>query len=88
MNIFFHKDDTYEFKYYIVENDTTIVDVVKKGSFTVGSLDANQTRYITLNNADGWGDSNFRGVIKYSKINSRFCLTDEKSNLYLVKGSD
>ena len=26
--------------------------------------------------------------IKYSKINSRFCLTDEKSNLYLVKGSD
>lgn len=88
VNIFFHKDGTYEFKYYIVENDTTIVDVVKKGSFIVGFPDANQTRYITLNNADGWGDSNFRGVIKYSKINSRFCLTDEKSNLYLVKGSD
>ena len=88
VNIFFHKDGTYEFKYYIVENETTIVDVVKKGSFIVGSPDANQTRYITLNNADGWGDSNFRGVIKYSKINSRFCLTDEKSNLYLVKGSD
>lgn len=88
VNIFFHKDDTYEFKYYIVENDTTIVDVVKKGSFIVGSPDANQTRYIRLNNADGWGDNNFRGVIKYSKINSRFCLTDEKSNLYLVKGSD
>ena len=88
VNIFFHKDGTYEFKYYIVENDTTIVDVVKKGSFIVGSPDANQTRYIRLNNADGWGDNNFRGVIKYSKINSRFYLTDDKSDLFLVKGSD
>lgn len=88
VNIFFHKDNTFEFKYYIVQNDTTIIDVVKKGTFNVGDADVNKTRDITLVTEDGWNDGGFNGTIKYKNNRTHYYLEDKESGLYLVKGSD
>ena len=88
VNIFFHKDNTFEFKYYIVQNDTTIIDVVKKGTFTIGEADVNKTRVITLVADDGWNDGVFNGKIKYKSNRTHYYLEDKESGLYLVKGSD
>lgn len=88
VNIFFHKDNTFEFKYYIVPNDTTIIDVVKKGTFTVGETYVNKTRNITLVTEDGWNDGVFNGTIKYKCNRTHYYLEDKESGLYLVKGSD
>lgn len=88
VNIFFHKDGTFEFKYYIVQNDTTIIDVVKKGTFTIGDADASNTRVIKMNADDGWDDKVFKGEVQYKRNDTNFYLSDEESGLYLVKGSD
>lgn len=88
VNIFFHKDNTFEFKYYIVQNDTTIIDVVKKGTFNVGDADVNKTRDITLVTEDGWNDGGFNGTIKHKNNRTHYYLEDKESGLYLVKGSD
>ena len=88
VNIFFHKDNTFEFKYYIVQNDTTIIDVVKKGTFTIGDADVNKTRDIILVTEEGWNDGVFNGTIKYKNNRTHYCLEDKESGLYLVKGSD
>lgn len=88
VNIFFHKDNTFEFKYYIVQNDTSILDVIKKGTFTIGEADANKTRIITLVADDEWNDGVFNGKIKYKHNRTHYYLEDKESGLYLVKGSD
>ena len=88
VNIFFHKDNTFEFKYYIVQNDSTIIDVVKKGTFTIGEADVNKTRVITMIADDGWNDGVFNGTIKYMNNRTHYYLEDKESGVYLVKGSD
>ena len=88
VNIFFHKNGTFEFKYYIVLNDTTIIDVVKKGTFTISDADASNTRAIKMISDDGCDDKAFKGKVLYKRNDTSFYLSDEESGLYLVKGSD
>jgi len=90
VNIFFHKNGSFEFKYYILANDSTIVDVFKKGTFAIGDeLNAsNKKRIITMVADDGWDSKVFNGIIEYKRNRTHYYLTDKNSGLYLVKGSD
>lgn len=81
VNIFFHKDDTYEFKYYEVGKDDSIIEKLKKGKFAFDG------KMITLESDAGWNDF-FNGVIYYKHNGTNFYLTDKEEGLYLVKGSD
>ena len=81
VNIFFHKDNTYEFKYYEVDKDDNIIDKFKKGRFTING------EVITLDSDDGWDDY-FNGVMYYKHNGTNHYLTDKEDGLYLVKGSD
>ena len=81
VNIFFHKDDTYEFKYYEVGKDDSIIEKQKKGKFAFDG------KMITLESDEGWNDY-FIGVIYYKHNGTNFYLTDKEEGLYLVKGSD
>ena len=87
VNVFFHKNGRFEFKYYIVESDTTIIDVVKKGTFSIGKRKANKTRKITMVSDNGW-DEFFNGVMYYKNNGTNSYLTDKEDGLHLVKGSD
>lgn len=80
VNVFFHKDKTFEFMYYETPDDTTIVDVVKKGTFTMNGDTIKMVSY------DGWNPKWFDGVMyrKWNKTN--YYLTDNKGTLFLVKG--
>lgn len=81
VNIFFHKDNTYEFKYYLVDKKDNIIDIFKKGRFII------KGEVITLESDEGW-DEFFNGVMYYKYNGTNFYLTDKKDRLYLVKGSD
>ena len=81
VNIIFHKDDTYEFKYYEVDKNDSIIEKLKKGKF---AFDGEK---ITLESAEGWDDY-FNGVMYYKHNGTNFYLTDNEEGLYLVKGSD
>ena len=81
VNIFFHKDDTYEFKYYEVGKDDRIIEKLKKGKFAFDG------KMITLESDEGWNDY-FNGVMYYKHNGTNFYLTDKEEELYLVKGSD
>lgn len=81
VNIFFHKDNTYEFKYYEVGKGDEITDMNKKGTFTFDG------KVITLESDEGWNDF-FNGVMYYKHNGTNFYLTDKEEGLYLVKGSD
>lgn len=81
VNIFFHKDNTYEFKYYEVGKGDEIADMNKKGTFTFDG------KVITLASDEGWDDY-FNGVMYYKHNGTNFYLTDKEEGLYLVKGSD
>lgn len=81
VNIFFHKDDTYEFKYYEVGKDDSIIEKLKKGKFAFDG------KVITLESDEGWNDY-FNGVMYYKHNGTNFYLTDKEEGLYLVKGSD
>ena len=80
VNVFFHKDKTFEFMYYETLDDTTIVDVVKKGIFTI------EGDTIKMVSNDGWNPKWFDGVMyrKWNKTN--YYLTDNKGTMFLVKG--
>lgn len=81
VNIFFHKDNTYEFKYYQLDKNDSIIDKFKDGRFTING------EVITLESEDGWDDY-FNGVMYYKHNGTNFYLTDKEEGLYLVKGSD
>ena len=81
VNIFFHKDNTYEFKYYEVGKGDEITDMNKKGTFTFDG------KVMTLASDKGWDDY-FNGVMYYKHNGTNFYLTDKEEELYLVKGSD
>ena len=87
VNIFFHKDGRFEFKYYIIQEDS-VIDVVKKGTFTIGDMDASQTRIVKMQTDDGWDEKVFKGTVQYKNNGTNFYISDEESGLYLVKGSD
>lgn len=50
VNIFFHKDNTYEFKYYLVDKEDNIIDKYKKGRYII------KGEVITLNSDEGWDE--------------------------------
>lgn len=77
VNIFFHKDNTYKFKYY----DNNLNDIIKKGAFTFDG------KVIRLESDSGW-DELFDGVLYYKHNGTNFYLTDSENELILVKGSD
>ena len=81
VNIFFHKDNTYEFKYYEVDKNDAIIEKLKKGKFAFDG------KVITLASDEGWNDY-FNGVMYYKNNGTNFYLTDKEEELYLVKGSD
>ncbi len=81
VNIFFHKDNTYEFKYYEVGKGDEITDMNKKGTFTFDG------KVITLASDKGWDDY-FNGIMYYKHNGTNFYLTDKEEGLYMVKGSD
>lgn len=82
VNIFFHKDNTYEFKYYEVDKNDNIIDKFKKGKFII------KGEVITLESDDEGWDDYFNGVMYYKHNGTNFYLTDKEEGLYLVKGSD
>jgi hypothetical protein len=81
VNIFFHKDNTYEFKYYEVGKGDEIINKNKKGSFTFDG------KVIKLTSDEGWNDY-FNGVMYYKHNGTNYYLTDKGEGLYLGKGSD
>lgn len=81
VNIFFHKDNTYEFKYYEVGKGDEITDMNKKGTFTFDG------KVITLESDEGWDDY-FNGIMYYNHNGTNFYLTDKEEGLYLIKGSE
>ena len=88
VNVFFHKDGTFEFKYYIVENDSTITDVVKKGTYSIGDEDVNKTCLIKMVADDGWDNQVFNGMMYRKNNRTHYYMTDTAGDLYMVKGSD
>lgn len=88
VNVFFHKDGTFEFKYYIVENDSTITDVVKKGTYFIGDEDVNKTCLIKMEADDGWDNQVFNGMMYRKHNRTNYYMTDTAGDLYMVKGSD
>ena len=81
VNIFLHKNNTYEFRYYIVDEKDSIISMFRKGTFTV------EGKAIKLSSADGW-NSYFDGVLYYDNNGTNSYLTDKNEQFYLVKGSD
>lgn len=88
VNVFFHKDGTFEFKYYIVENDSTTTDVVKKGTYFIGDEDVNKTCLIKMEADDGWDNQVFNGMMYRKHNRTNYYMTDTAGDLYMVKGSD
>ena len=81
VNIFLHKNYTYEFNYYIVDEKDSIIQLFKKGTFTFDG------RVIKLSSAEGW-DKNFNGELYCDHNELNGFLTDKTDSFYLVKGSD
>lgn len=92
VNIFFHKNGRFEFKYFYMKNDSTAVDVIKVGTFSVSNADKYMDRVITMKADDGW-DGNifdgmtFNGIIQHKRNKYCYYLSNLKIGLYLVKGS-
>ena len=81
VNIFLHKNNTYEFQYYIVDENDSIIEMFKGGTFTV------EGKSIKLSSDDGW-DKSFEGIMYYRNNGTNSYLTDKNGFFYLVKGSD
>lgn len=91
VNIFFHKNGRFEFKYFYMENDSTAVDVIKVGIFSVSNTDKNKDRVITLKADNGWDEKifdglTFNGIIQYKNNNTSYYLSKPNIGLFLVKG--
>ena len=81
VNIFLHKNNTFEFRYYIVDDNDSIIHLFRKGTFTFDG------KAIKLSTPERWDDS-FDGILYYDNNGVNFSLTDKRETFYLVKGSD
>lgn len=81
VNIFLHKNYTYEFNYYIVDEKDSIIKLFKKGTFAIDG------KVIKLSADEGW-DKSFNGELYYEHNGTNAYLTDKTESFYLVKGSD
>ena len=82
VNVFFHKDNTFEYKFYTVDKDDEITDQFKKGTYTING------DKIHLVADDGWDEKVFDGIMYHKNNGTNYYLTDKDGDLYLVKGSD
>ena len=80
VNVFFHKDNTFEFKFYTVDKADKITDQFKKGTYTINGDE------IRLVADDGW--EVFDGVMYHKHNGTNYYMTDKTGDMYLVKGSD
>ena len=81
VNIFLHKNYTYEFRYYMVDENDSIISQFRKGTYTF------EGKVIKLSSAEGW-DKSFNGELYYDNNGTNSYLADKNDLLYLVKGSD
>ena len=81
VNIFLHKNYTYELNYYIVNEKDSVIQLFKKGTYTFDG------RVIKLSSAEGW-DKTFNGELYCDHNELNVFLTDKTESFYLVKGSD
>jgi len=81
VNIFLHKNNTYEFRYYFVNEKDSIVHLFRKGTFTV------EGKVVKLSSDDGW-DKYFDGIMYYNGNGINYYLEDKNEQFYLVKGND
>ena len=82
VNVFFHKDNTFEYKYYTVDNDDETEEHIMKGTY---SIDGEEIRMVA---DDGWNGKEFDGIMYHKSNGTNYYLTDKSGDLYLVKGSD
>ena len=82
VNVFFHKDNTFEYKFYTVDQDDETTDQFKKGTYTI---DGDEIHLVADN---GWDDKVFDGIMYHKNNGTNYYLTDKDGDLYLVKGSD
>ena len=82
VNVFFHKNGRFEFKYYLVDKDDNIIDKFKRGKYSINDDE------IRLVADDGWDEKVFNGVMYHKYNGTNYFLTDKEEGLYLVKGSD
>ncbi len=81
VNIFLHKNYTYEFRYYMVDENDSIISQFRKGTYTF------EGKVIKLSSAEGW-DKSFNGELYYDNNGTNSYLADKNDLFYLVKGSD
>ena len=81
VNIFLHKNYTYEFRYYMVDENDSIISQFRKGTYTF------KGKVIKLSSAEGW-DKSFNGELYCDHNELNVFLTDKTESFYLVKGSD
>ena len=81
VNIFLHKNYTYEFRYYMVDENDSIISQFRKGTYTF------KGKVIKLSSAEGW-DKSFNGELYCDHNELNGFLTDKTESFYLVKGSD
>lgn len=82
VNVFFHKNGRFEFKFYTVDENDKITYQFKKGTFTIDDHEINMV------SDDGWYDTGFGGVMYHCYNETNYLLSVNEDELYLVKGSD
>ena len=80
MNIFLHKNNTYECNYYIVDENDSCINLFCKGTYTYDG------RVVKLSSTEEW-DIPFNGELYYDHNGTNGYLTDGDDSLYLIKGS-
>lgn len=79
MNIFLHKNNTFEFRYYIVDENDSCINLFCKGTYTYDG------RVVRLSSKEGY-DIPFDGELYYDHNGTNGYLTDNNDSLYLIKG--
>lgn len=82
VNVFFHKNGRFEFKFYTIGENDKITYQFKKGTFTIDDHEINMV------SDDGWTDTRFYGVMYHRYNETNYLLSVNEDELYLVKGSD
>ena len=82
VNVFFHKNGRFEFKFYTVDENDKITYQFKKVTFTIDDHEINMV------SDDGWYDTGFGGVMYDCYNETNYLLSVNEGELYLVKGSD
>ena len=80
VNVFFHKDNTFEFNFYTVNRDKEVIDLFRKGTYTI---DGYAIRMVA---DEGWEGTDFDGILFHKHNGTNYVLTDKYSSFFMVKG--